>query len=70
LINSKESVSKARFFNKDAQSTGIKSNSVKLTVTSPPFLDIVNYAEDNWLRCWFNNIDAVEVAEISLSQKS
>ena len=35
----------------------IPSNTVKLTVTSPPFLDIVNYAQDNWLRCWFNNID-------------
>jgi hypothetical protein len=32
------------------------SDSVQLTVTSPPFLDIVNYAKDNWLRCWFNGI--------------
>jgi DNA modification methylase len=55
--------SKAKFLNEDARTaTKIKSNSVQLTVTSPPFLDIVNYAEDNWLRCWFNNIDAVEVA--------
>jgi len=22
-------------------------------VTSPPFLDVVQYREDNWLRCWF-----------------
>ena len=22
----------------------------------------MNYAEDNWLRCWFNNIDADEFA--------
>ena len=28
-----------------------------LVVTSPPFLDVVNYASDNWLRCWFNGID-------------
>ncbi len=35
----------------------IKSASVKLIVTSPPFLDVVNYAEDNWLRFWFNHID-------------
>jgi hypothetical protein len=26
---------------------------VQLTVTSPPFLDVVQYREDNWLRCWF-----------------
>jgi hypothetical protein len=37
---------------------GIKSSSVDLVVTSPPFLDIVNYATDNWLRCWFCGIDA------------
>ena len=34
----------------------IKSNSVDLVVTSPPFLDVVDYATDNWLRCWFNRI--------------
>ncbi len=27
-------------------------------VTSPPFLDVVNYASDNWLRCWFCGIEA------------
>ncbi|HWP82067.1 MAG TPA: DNA methyltransferase [Bacteroidota bacterium] len=41
----------------------IKSNSVQLTVTSPPFLDIVNYVEDNWLRCWFNDIEPRHVAQ-------
>lgn len=35
----------------------IPDNSVSLTVTSPPFLDIVNYEADNWLRCWFLNVD-------------
>lgn len=40
----------------------IKSNSIHLTVTSPPFLDIVQYDQDNWLRCWFNSIDAKDVA--------
>lgn len=32
---------------------GIPDNSVKLVVTSPPFLDIVDYIQDNWLRGWF-----------------
>ena len=32
--------------------------SVQLVVTSPPFLDVVQYAGDNWLRCWFGGIDA------------
>jgi DNA modification methylase len=41
----------------------IKDNKVKLTVTSPPFLDIVNYKDDNWLRCWFNRIDLNKISE-------
>jgi len=39
----------------------IKSNSVSLVVTSPPFLNVVQYAIDNWLRCWFLGIDANSV---------
>ncbi|TVP81736.1 MAG: site-specific DNA-methyltransferase [Puniceicoccaceae bacterium] len=37
---------------------------VQLTVTSPPFLDVVDYEGDNWLRCWFLGIDpkAVNIA--------
>jgi hypothetical protein len=35
--------------------------SVQLVVTSPPFLDIVQYAEDNWLRSWFAGIDVTGV---------
>ncbi len=31
--------------------------SVDLIVTSPPFLDVVDYEGDNWLRCWFAGID-------------
>ena len=45
-----------------AQTTTIRANSVALTVTSPPFLDVVQYAQDNWLRCWFNCLDAAEIA--------
>ena len=35
--------------------------SVDLVVTSPPFLDVVDYQGDNWLRCWFAGIDPVDV---------
>jgi hypothetical protein len=35
--------------------------SVRLVVTSPPFLDVVDYAGDNWLRAWFLGIDAASV---------
>lgn len=40
---------------------GIKPESVALVVTSPPFLDTVDYATDNWLRAWFNGIDVEEL---------
>ncbi|MCW8810620.1 MAG: DNA methyltransferase [Ignavibacteriaceae bacterium] len=62
---------KAVFLNSDARLTNnIKKNSVTLTVTSPPFLDIVNYTEDNWLRCWFNNINAKEISQkITITKK-
>ena len=39
----------------------IPTDSVDLVVTSPPFLDIVDYAGDNWLRCWFLGIDPKSV---------
>jgi hypothetical protein len=44
-----------------ARTPQIKSNSVSLVVTSPPFLDVVQYAQDNWLRWWFLGIDAKSV---------
>lgn len=39
----------------------LADQSVQLVVTSPPFLDVVQYATDNWLRCWFCGIDAKAV---------
>lgn len=55
---------KSRFFEKDARFTdGIESNSVKLTVTSPPFLNVVQYSKDNWLRCWFNALNEEKVEQ-------
>ena len=59
------------FLTKDARNTPeIEDNSVKLTVTSPPFLDVIKYDDDNWLRCWFNNIDSKEIGKnITMSKK-
>jgi len=39
----------------------IESDSITLVVTSPPFLDVVDYAGDNWLRCWFVGINPKRV---------
>lgn len=44
-----------------ASTPEIQSATVNLVVTSPPFLDVVDYAGDNWLRCWFCGIDPAEV---------
>ena len=40
----------------------IPDGSVDLVVTSPPFLDVVDYAGDNWLRGWFCGIDPTTVS--------
>ena len=53
---------RACFVNSPANATGdLPANSVSLVVTSPPFLDVVQYADDNWLRCWFLGIDPKSV---------
>lgn len=53
----------ARFTNAPANDTReLPPESVALAVTSPPFLDVVQYADDNWLRCWFLGIDPKSVA--------
>lgn len=60
--NLRQAAKSATFIEEDAGSTiGIEGCSVSLTVTSPPFLDIVQYSKDNWLRCWFNGIDMVKI---------
>lgn len=41
---------------------GLPDNSVDLVVTSPPFLDVVDYAQDNWLRAWFCGIDLAKIS--------
>ena len=43
--------------------TKISSESVDLVVTSPPFLDTVDYEQDNWLRMWFCDI-SIETGKI------
>jgi hypothetical protein len=50
---------RALLLNGAARATpAIADGSVSLVVTSPPFLDVVDYAGDNWLRCWFLGLDA------------
>jgi hypothetical protein len=53
---------RAQFLTQDSGGVPeIASGSISLVVTSPPFLDIVDYATDNWLRCWFLGVDPKSV---------
>jgi SAM-dependent methyltransferase len=53
---------RALLLNRSANHTPeIQPESVSLIVTSPPFLDVVDYAGDNWLRCWFGGIDPAKI---------
>ncbi len=58
----------ARFLTGDARRTHtLLDGCMALTVTSPPFLDVVDYTGDNWLRCWFTGLDAEAIGR-TLSQ--
>ena len=58
----KRAAKSALLLTSDAASTPeIAADSVALVVTSPPFLNTVQYAADNWLRCWFNHLDAERI---------
>jgi len=61
----------AMFFTADARNVfALDDDSVQLTVTSPPFLDVVQYSKDNWLRCWFNSIDSDAISgKLTISKK-
>ena len=43
---------------------------VDLTVTSPPFLNMVDYRGDNWLRAWFLGIDPTNRPTLNTSSLS
>lgn len=45
----------------------LDDSSTDLIVTSPPFLNIVDYKKDNWLRCWFAGINIKELKISSYS---
>ena len=71
ILNLRKTGNSALFLSEDARRTPqIPDESVSLTVTSPPFLDVVQYDSDNWLRCWFNSIDAKKVANTITMSKN
>ena len=49
-----------------SDAAGIPPATAQLVVTSPPFLDVVDYQSDNWMRCWFIGLDSstIEIAQV------
>lgn len=53
---------RAKFLTASCDTTPeLPGSSVDLIVTSPPFLNEVNYRTDNWLRCWFHGLDSASI---------
>lgn len=40
----------------------IESGSVDLVVTSPPFADVIDYGQTNWMKAWFAGITTSDIA--------
>ena len=51
-----------RIWTGEADDVAASEASVDLIITSPPFLDVVDYKLDNWLRAWFCGHDLSEIA--------
>lgn len=48
----------------------LKDNSIDLVVTSPPYLNLINYSNSNWIRLWLLGYDRKNVnKELNLSDK-
>ena len=47
---------------------GVRRNSVDLVITSPPFLNKVNYYQDNWMRAWFLGMeDSIQAEDLVMT---
>jgi len=40
----------------------VPKGAIDLIVTSPPFMDVVQYSSDNWMRLWFAKIDPASIS--------
>lgn len=56
-LNSRLSTPSLLFIGSSDDTPELADDSVDLVITSPPFLDTVDYTQDNWLRAWFCGID-------------
>ena len=57
-------------FDATKNNNNIKNNSVKLVITSPPYLNVVNYTNSNWLKLWLLGFERKDLSKkIKLSDK-
>jgi len=61
---------KGKSFNFDSRRLKIKSSTVNLIITSPPYFAIQTYAYDNWLRLWFLGYNYKEVNKLLVNTNS
>lgn len=58
----KAAQSASLFTQKSQEPVAVAAGQISLIVTSPPFLDVVDYQQDNWLRCWFVGLDSKKIS--------
>lgn len=54
----------------DARTFPLRTHSVNLILTSPPYFSVHRYARDNWLRLWFLGYEDYRTVQRSLIQTS
>jgi len=56
--------------NCDARKMMMYRNSVDLIITSPPFLDVIDYVDVNWVREWFLNEPEPDIKTFAIRGKA
>lgn len=59
----------SQLFLKDIRTVTAKDK-VDLVVTSPPFLNVINYIDDNWLRFWFLGYDREKLRNVLIQTEN
>ena len=65
----KECNSKMYLHDATIECNKIDDNLISLVITSPPYMNIVNYTSSNWLKLWLLGFEKNELSNIKLSDK-
>lgn len=61
---------KGKAFDYDSRKLKIKTNTVNLIITSPPYFAVQTYAYDNWLRLWFLGCNYKDIHKLQVNTNS